>query len=363
MLLWQHAGAKPYFFFDLPSSSGAFFCLSFSSNSLRKPEASFRADVLSSGDFARFVGVFLGMTLPEVNSLYSTDERCRELLKKLRWPLGVECLRCKNIEVRELANQKKFECKECGYQFSVLTQTIFNDTHLPLETWFLAVLLLVEARKGISANQVKRTLGVSYKTAWYLCHRIRKAMSGAERPMLDGTVEMDETYVGGKHRNLDGRSWRKGNQHKKEVVIGIRQRNGELRFFHAEDAKTGTLQKYIQDNISADVEVIVTDDLPAYQKAVGETKHETVNHTAKEYVRDQDGFCVTTNTVESAFSLLKRGIVGSWHKISAKHLSAYLAEMEFRFNRRKRPDLFFDTLRHMITADPLTFENLTKEAF
>jgi transposase-like protein len=300
------------------------------------------------------------MTLPEINILYSTDERCRELLKKLRWPLGVECLRCKSKKAYELPTQKKFECGECGYQFSVITQTIFNDTHLPLETWFMAVLLLVEARKGISANQVKRTLGVSYKTAWYLCHRIRKAMAGAHKPMLDGTIEMDETYVGGKQRGATS-AWRKGNMHKKEVVIGIRQRNGELRFFHADDAKTGTLQKYIQENISNDVDVIVTDDLPAYQKAVGTHKHETVNHTAKEYVRKQDDFCVTTNTVESAFSLLKRGIVGSWHKISAKHLQSYLEEMQFRFNRRKRPDLFVDTLRHMITADPLTFENLTAE--
>ena len=140
-------------------------------------------------------------------------------------------------------------------------------------------------------------------------------------------------------------------------MVGIRQRNGDIRFFHAEDAKTGTLAKYIKENISTDVDVIVTDDLPAYQKAVGDAKHETVNHSAKEYARGD----IHTNTVESAFSLLKRGIIGSWHKVSAKHLHAYLAEMEFRFNRRKRSDLFVDTLRHMITADPLTFENLTKE--
>ncbi|HEY2391121.1 MAG TPA: IS1595 family transposase [Candidatus Angelobacter sp.] len=296
------------------------------------------------------------MTLPEVNALYSTDERCRELLAKLRWPLGVECLRCKSKKVYDLPTQKKFECGECGYQFSVLTQTIFNDTHLPLETWFMAVLLLVEARKGMSANQIKRTLGISYKTAWYLCHRIRKAMASSDKPMLDGTVEMDETYIGGKQRNLS-QHWRKNRI--KQVVVGIRQRNGDLRFFHAEDAKTGTLAKYIQENISTDVEVIVTDDLPAYKQAVGKSKHQSVNHSAKEYVRHEDGVCITTNTVESAFSLLKRGIMGTWHKISAKHLAAYLEEMTFRFNRRKNPDLFVDTLRHMITADPLTFEQLT----
>jgi transposase-like protein len=217
----------------------------------------------------------------------------------------------------------------------------------------MVTLLLCEARKGISANQIKRTVGMSYKTAWYLCHRIRAAMSEADRTLLYGTVEMDETYVGGKQR-CRGRGKATTN---KEVVIGIRQRGGDVRFFHAEDARKGTLAKYIQENISQDVDVIVTDELPAYNSAVGDMKHETVNHSHKEYVRA--GTDIHTNTVESAFSLLKRGIMGSWHKISAKHLAAYLAEMEFRFNRRKSPALFLDTLRHMITAPVLTFEKLT----
>ena len=295
------------------------------------------------------------MTLTDLTQMFSTDEQCRTLLKKLRWPLGVECVRCKSKRTFEVATQKKFECVECGYQFSVLTQTIFHDTHLPLETWFMAVLLLCEARKGMSANQVKRMIGVSYKTAWYLCHRIRAAMKEADRPMLDGTVEMDETYIGGKKK---GREFQ-GRRDHKEVVIGIRQRGGDVRFFHAEDARKGTLAKYISENVSQDVDVIITDELPAYPHAVGDLKHKTVNHNAKEYARYEDGVCISTNTVESAFSLLKRGVVGSWHKISAKHLPAYLAEMEFRFNRRKNSDLFVDTLRHMVTAPVLTFEKLT----
>jgi transposase-like protein len=294
------------------------------------------------------------VTLVDVINLFDTDEKCREILVRLRWPAGVECPRCKMPAV-ELATVKQlFYCKGCDYQFTVTASTIFNDSHLPLQKWFLATLLLCEARKGMSANQVKRTLGVSYKTAWYLCHRIRAAMKEADRPMLDGTVEMDETYVGGRKRG-SGLRGGKG----KEVVIGIRKRNGDLRFFHAEDAKSATLAQYVQDNISADVDVIVTDTLNAYKSAVGNVPHKTVNHTSEEYVRYEDGFCVTTNTVESAFSLLKRGIVGSWHKVSAKHLPAYLAEMEFRFNRRKSHTLFLDTLRHMITAPVLTFETLT----
>jgi transposase-like protein len=295
------------------------------------------------------------VTLVDVINLFDTDEKCREILVRLRWPAGVECLRCKMPAV-ELATVKQlFYCKGCDYQFTVTAATIFNDSHLPLQKWFLATLLLCEARKGMSANQVKRILGVSYKTAWYLCHRIRAAMKEVDRPMLDGTVEMDETYVGGKKIGCGQRAGKKA----KEIVIGIRQRNGDLRFFHAEDAKSGTLAQYIRENVSADVDVIITDTLPAYKKAVGDSAHKTVNHMVKEYVRYEDGNCITTNTVESAFSLLKRGIMGSWHKISAKHLPAYLDEMTFRFNRRKNANLFLDTLRHMITAPVLTFEKLT----
>lgn len=298
------------------------------------------------------------MTLTDLMQMFSTDEQCRALLIRLRWPYGVECLRCKSKDVFEVTNYSKFECKECGYQFSVTTQTVFHDTHLSLEIWFMAVLLLVEARKGISANQVRRTLGVSYKTAWYLCHRIRAAMAGAEKQMLAGTIEMDETFVGGRERGI-GRGWNRPDNNK-EIVIGLRQRGGDLRFFHAADIKSGTLAQFIKENVSADFDVMVTDEMPAYPKAmidagVHGSKHKTIKHKDHVYV-DGD---VHTNTVESAFSLLKRGIIGTWHKISAKHLPAYLQEMEFRFNRRKNPDLFIDTLRHMVTAPVLTFEKLT----
>jgi transposase-like protein len=297
------------------------------------------------------------VTLVDVINLFDTDEKCRELLVRLRWPNGVECPRCMTPAVELVTDKQLFYCKECDYQFSVTASTIFNDSHLPLQKWFLATLLLCEARKGMSANQIKRTLGVSYKTAWYLCHRIRAAMKEVERPMMDGTVEIDETYVGGR---------KQGHQHKpghplctKQIVIGIRQRGGETRFFHAEDAKSGTLAKYIRENVSADVEVIMTDEFSSYPGAMKDTgfsdRHKTIKHKSKIYV-DGD---IHTNTVENAFSLLKRGIIGTWHRISAKHLAAYLQEMEFRFNRRKSSTLFLDTLRHMVTAPVLTFEKLT----
>jgi transposase-like protein len=240
--------------------------------------------------------------------LFHSDDKCRELLMRLRWPEGPKCLRC-NGDVVELATEKQlFYCKDCDYQFTVTAGSIFNDSHLPLTMWFTATLLLCEAKKGMSALQLKRTLWGqhkgSYKTAWYLCHRIRAAMKETERPMLDGTVEVDETWVGGKEHK--GRGWnRPGNN--KEVVIGIRQRGGELRFFHASDVKSGTLAKYISENISTDVDVIMTDEYPGYPKAmiksgIRGTQHETIRHRDRVYVRGD----IHTNTVESAFSLLKR---------------------------------------------------------
>jgi transposase-like protein len=305
------------------------------------------------------------MTLPEVTMQYSTEARCRELLERLRWPEGVMCSRCKDSRVSRLKDYARFECSICQYQFTVTSGTIFHDTHLPMPIWFLAVLLICEAKKGMSANQLRRTIWGehrgSYKTAWYLCHRIRKAMAAADKPMLDGTLEMDETFVGGRQRSRSGHAGRiPYSESNKIPVIGIKQRGGELRFFKAEDVKSGTLAKYIKENVSEDVDVIMTDEWQAYPKALKELgiskdKHKTVNHRSKVYV---DGN-ITTNGIESAFSLLKRGIVGSWHKVSAKHLPAYLEEMTFRFNRRGRADLFIDTLRHMVTADPLTFEELT----
>ena len=166
-------------------------------------------------------------------------------------------------------------------------------------------------RKAFRLCQIQRTLGIgSYKTAWYLCHRIRAAMREADKPMLDGTIEMDETYVGGKTK---GKGFF-GRYNNKETVIGIRQRNGDVRFFHAADAKAGTIAKYIRENVSEDVDVIITDDFMSYPFAMNRAgvpaeKHKTINHSGKVYVMGE----VHTNTVENAFSLFKRGIMGTWH--------------------------------------------------
>jgi transposase-like protein len=288
---------------------------------------------------------------------FDTEAECRTYMEELRWPDGIECPRCKGKTISRIKARDQFDCDSCRYQFSVMSGTIFHDSHLPLPKWFIATFLLCESRKGMSANQMKRILGVSYKTAWYLCHRIRATMHEQHLEPLTGTVEVDETWIGGREHG-------QGQKRQKEVVIGIRQRGGDLRFFHAADCKSGTLAKYIRENISADsVDVIVTDDYPAYPKAmiragVHGTKHKTINHSKGVYAQGD----VYTNTVENAFSLLKRGVIGSWHQISAKHLPAYLDEMTFRFNNRKNPYLFRDTMLKLINSPNVEYKTLTSAA-
>ena len=299
----------------------------------------------------------MNMNLVGMMNKFGDEQKCRAYLEGLRWPNGVNCPRCKHEKVYRIVERPQFVCASCEYQFSVTTGTVFHDTHLPLVTWFLATVLLCEAKKGMSACQVQRSLGIkTYKTAWYLCHRIRAAMVEANKPKLNGVVEMDETYVGGRAHGKTGRG-----AANKEVVIGIRQRQGELRFFHADDVKSGTLEKYIRENISDDVEMFMTDDYALYRGAAKRLglrpKHKTIRHSYKVYV-DGD---IHTNTVESAFSLLKRGVIGTWHRVSAKHLQAYCNEMCFRFNNRKNQFLFRDTVLKLIASPNLEYKQLTAE--
>jgi len=288
---------------------------------------------------------------------YGTDDKCRETLMHLRWPDGVKCLRCNSDKVSDelISDRKVFVCYSCRYQFSVTVDTIFHDSHLPLTKWFLVTYLLCESKKGMSANQIKRMMGISYKTAWYLCHRIRKAMAEADGHLLTGKVEIDETYVGGKRRGL-GRAY-KGN---KTAVIGIRERGGHLHFIAARDLNQSKLYEIIARNVDKTVDVIMTDESTLYNfktTKYHKAKHATVNHSAGEYVVGD----VTTNGIESAFSLLKRGIMGTWHRVSVKHLPAYLQEMTWRYNNRKNPHLFRDTIVRLIAAEHVEYKQLTAD--
>ncbi|SRR5260221_4455914 len=294
------------------------------------------------------------MNLVKLIEQYGNDEQCRARLTVLRWPDGVECPRCQCKSVSRVFDRDQYDCNACRYQFSVTSGTIFHDTHLSLTKWFLAIYLMTESKKGISALQMKRTLGVAYQTAWHLCHRIRRAMRDANCELLRGIVEVDETWVGGKMDRM-GRGW-KGN---KAIAIGAVQRGGKLRLQVIANASKKTLHKFIADNTAPDVEAIYTDELPAYTGiADADTRHETVNHSAEEWVHGD----VHTNGIESVWSLLKRSIIGAYHKVSMKHLDAYLDELEHRFNNRKNEFIFRDTLTKLVTAAALPYRELVKAA-
>jgi len=287
---------------------------------------------------------------------FDTDSECRAYLEELRWPNGVECPRCQSKTISRIAARKIFECS-CGYQFSVMAGTIFHDSHLPLPKWFLAIFLVTESRKGMSALQLKRLLKVSYKTAWYLCHRIREAMREVNPEPLSGTVEIDETYIGGKWKGKrakdDGRlDW----QDHKTMVMGAIERGGSIRLSAGGKRTRAVVNEFIRLHVADNCERIYTDEANVY-RTLGDhdTHHDSVNHGANEYVRGD----VHTNTIESAFGLFKRALVGSFHQVSVKHLDRYLDEFEFRFNNRKNKFLFRDTLLRLMEAKAMPYEKLT----
>ncbi|MGA9526613.1 MAG: IS1595 family transposase [Terriglobales bacterium] len=320
------------------------------------------------------------VSLAEIFIKFSTDEQCLDYISKMRWPDGVvRCPTCgdKNVtkyerpeaptrkkrsETRkaEKANRRAwfYIClnKDCRQQFSPTSGTLFADSHLSLLTWFHAIGLMLNAKKGISAKQLQRDLGIGgYKTAWYLNHRIREAMGNGDIPKLGGVVEIDETYVGGQIRGK-GVAYAKK---QKQVVMGVLQRGGELRLEHVTGATLGNFREFIQKHVSQDVQRVMTDQHPAYPAALESysASHETVNHIAKEYVRGD----VTTNGIESVFSLFKRGVIGQYHKLSGKHLQRYLTEFEYRFNRRNDADVFIETVRRLCGFKPLRFADLTSD--
>ena len=293
-------------------------------------------------------------------------------LEELRWPEGVRCLACeseriskfqtkestrkrfskrlgKEVEVRVPARHL-YQCLECGRQFSATLGTLFNDTHLPLRKWFLAIALMCNAKKGVSALQLQRDLEVSYRTAWHLAHRIRKAMKDEDGPQLTGVIESDETFIGGRY---DKR--RKRNPWKKLAVHALIKRGGKIEARHVPGATKEVLVAVVKNRVSPKAQLLATDESTVY-RTLGETyTHETVNHSVKEWVRGN----VHTNSLEGAFSLFKRALIGSFHQISIKHLQRYLDEFTYRFNGRDHPDLFSVTLARLALGIPLPYKTLT----
>jgi hypothetical protein len=304
------------------------------------------------------------MNLIDVTRDFHSEDACLAYLEHMRWPRGLACLKCGSVKVKQLEiksgkrakTRRVYQCleRECLHQFTATTGTIFHDTHLPLRKWFMAIALIVDAKKGMSALQLQRHLKpISYRTAWYLCHRIRKAMN-ENGFQLTGEVEVDETYVGPKsHRK--GKPYSK--RTKKDVVLGMVERGGRLRLLPVADNIRPVLQPAIEKNIAPDVTMIYTDGHPTYPFALRDQfpgRHSTIDHN-KSYAIGH----THTNTIENAFSLFKRGLIGSYHHVSLKHLGKYCDEFSYRFNRRETFDMFAETLRHMVHTEGMKYSDLT----
>jgi hypothetical protein len=302
------------------------------------------------------------MKLIDVTRQFATEDKCLDYLEKMRWPSGVCCIHCGVLNVstitRTAGKNKRvriYQCLEegCRKQFSATSGTIFNDTHLPLTKWFMAIAMICEAKKGMSAKQLERHLGVNYRTAWHLAHRIREAMQDGG-DLLTGVVEADETYLTPK-KPRKGKPYVK--KEKRDIVLGMIERGGKLRLVPITDSKIEIIEPMLEKHISPDA-TLQTDGHPTYKiiserKWVG--KHRVIDHN-KSYAWGD----VHTNTIESAFSLLKRGVYGTFHKVSIKHLGRYCNEFSYRFNRRDEQLRMFDgTLTNLLRGEVLPYKKLT----
>jgi transposase-like protein len=283
------------------------------------------------------------MTVPQFEKLFPTDDACKDYLVARRWPKAVACPRCGNTDVYPVTNRPfHWQCTKCaakgGYRFSVLVGTIFENTNVPMLQWFKVVYLMLTSKKGISSLQIHRMMGFgSYRTAWYMCHRVRAGLVDPDFRKLMGIVEVDETYIGGKNKNrhADKRTPGTGSAGK-EIVVGAAERKGNVVARVIARADAATLNAFVRHAVSDKVSLIATDENAAYNPLDKIFNHKSVNHSAGQYV---DGV-VHTQTIDSFWSLFKRGIMGSFHKVSRKYLPLYVAEFEFRYNNRNNPDIF-----------------------
>ena len=300
---------------------------------------------------------------------FPDEKTCHEYFAKMRWPEGVRCVTCGGDRISQITSSSKkqtvrylYQCLEttCKQQFTATSGTIMHDSHLPLKKWFMAVALICNAKKGLSAKQMERDLGVPYRTAWYLNHRIRKAMA-EDGGLFTGTVEADETYIGGAY---DRR--RKRGPYGKQAVFGALQRatDGEtskVRAFPVRLVSKTIISSAVRETIATDA-LLVTDENDSY-KAVGKLYrgHERVNHIALEYVRKSNRN-IHTNSIESFWRLFKRGVIGQYHQVSTKNLRRYLDEFTFRFNNREAANLLALVLINLAVRKGIQYKELTAKA-
>ncbi len=286
-----------------------------------------------------------------ISILQWSEDQCREFLARKRWPDGPRCPKCGEPDPYTITRKSRtknhvsslYRCKACKKQFTATVGTIFEDSKIPLNKWFAAIYLMCSSKKGVSAHQIHRTLGVTYKSAWFLCHRIREAMGDNDGSLFTGVVEADETYVGGKprghaaHRPDQTMSERiKAGFRKKTPVFGILERGGRVRTM-ATQKNTRLTQKQVQQalrtNIDLERAALITDEHPYYFGINRHLPHGVIRHKS-EYVRGP----IHTQGIESYWAILKRGLYGTFHHVDAGYLGQYLNEFEFRFNRRKISD-------------------------
>lgn len=252
----------------------------------------------------------------------------------IRWKRGAFCPACGSTKVYHFSDKRNHKCGDCRKRFSIRVGTIFEDSKLPLRTWLLAIWLITSHKKGIASTQLAKDLGITQKSAWFVTHRLRHAIrtQSFNRP-LDGEIEADETFVGGKEKNKH--SWQRtgGKQGGagKTAVLGILERGGELRTGITPNLSAKSVQSVIRENVAKGSSVM-TDEHGAFLGLQGDYNHHRVNHSAGEYVRH---YVLHTNGIESVWALFKRQIIGTHHWLSPKHLSKYLSEMTWRFNLRE----------------------------
>ena len=270
--------------------------------------------------------------------MFHDEAKALAHLEASRWPDGVNCPHCGSLRVRKMEGKTQagmFLCNDCRDKFTVRTGSVMERSHVPLHKWLLATHIMAASKKGMSALQMSRMIGVTYKTAWFLCHRIREAMDGAAPtgPLggPDRVVEADETYVGGKARN---RATRKPAP--KKAVVALVERDGMARSFHVANVNAKDVRALVVTNIDR-ASHLMTDESPVYTRMGREFNgHSTVNHSASEYVTT--GGFKHSNTVENFFSIFKRGVIGTYHHMSEAHLGRYCAEFDLRYNTREMTD-------------------------
>jgi IS1 family transposase len=288
------------------------------------------------------------LTASEFEAMFPNEDACKTYLQARRWPQGVCCPRCGNPAVYDLPSRKwHWQCVQCapggstGYRFSILVNTIFENTNKPLRDWYRVVHLMLASKKGMSALQIMRYMGFgSYKTAWLMCHKVRTALM-QDIDKLGGIVEVDETFVGGlaKNRHWDKRGGGGGTGgigSGKTPIVGAVSRKGNVVARVVANVNSSTLTAFVREAVSHKVSLLCTDQWAGYKRLDGEYPHGVIDHARGQYVIG----AIHTQTIEGFWSIFKRGVVGTFHKMSRKYMPLYVAEFQFRYNNRENADIF-----------------------